>query len=421
MLTVTTTITDFALGSICCILIVFLGIHAISRLFQQPRLSHSTVTDIREFLGPCKASLPDMLLARAIPNQRLVSAFGLTNTFVSPDTTTHNLFKKQATSFMHNMLRDPCRGWTSWAQVASHASQVQLRSSPPNVPFDILIQSITFRIIIIGLLNPTLDPESFIQSDINFITSTINALWDQSKNGKCQDPSLLAQLNSSLRTYLPDEEHFPNPLDFIIPTWESLWRVVAIALAETRCDQSAHNTFLSFLADPTAQQFDQRMDSSQPSVGDFIVETLRLYPPTKRISRAAPERHSSSWLWPVLQYLGPLLPTDACPHSVAEIETVQRSRVWSNTAYTKCADVNVFDATRHKARTTAQTETLMPFGYGRLGCVAKDWAPMAAGLIVAAVMQEMELKEYEMIAGEKIGGRTGWEGWVVRSRLPLEM
>ncbi|KZP10320.1 hypothetical protein FIBSPDRAFT_922369 [Athelia psychrophila] len=384
-------------------------------------LSHATVADIRELLSPRKASMQDMLLARAIPNQRLVSAFGLTNTFVRPDTATHNRFKKQATSFLHNMLRDPCRGWTSWTQVASQASQSELLSSPLGIPFDICIQSITFRIIIIGLLNPTFDHTSFIQSDISFITSTINTLWDQSKSGQFQDPSILAQLDSSLRTYLPDEELFPNPLDFIIPTWESLWRVVAIALAETRCNQSAHKTFLRFLADPTVQQFDQRMDSSQPSVRDFIDETLRLYPPTKCIARAASERHSSSWMWPVSQYLGHLRPADTYPYSVAEIEIVQRSRVWSNSASTKCADVNLFDATRHRARTAAQTETLMPFGYGRLGCVAKDWAPMAAGLIASAVLQEMELHGYEMVAGEKMGGRTGWEGWVLRRCLHSDM
>jgi hypothetical protein len=58
----------------------------------------------------------------------------------------------------------------------------------------------------------------------------------------------------------------------------------------------------------------------------------------------------------------------------------------------------------------------MAFGFGRLGCVAKEWAPMAAGLIVAAVLGEVDEEVYEIITGPNMGGRVGWDGWFVRRK-----
>ncbi|KAF7985839.1 hypothetical protein HWV62_520 [Athelia sp. TMB] len=398
------------------ILFAVLGLLALSRLFAfQTQLSRYTVADIQELLGPSNMSLQDMLIARAIPNQRLVSAFGITNTFVSRDINIHRAFRNQATSFIHELLRNPSRGWASWASEASGAAKSQLLSSSSNLSFDIFVQSITFRLVILGLLNPTLEPTSFIQSDVDFITSTINSLWDRSKNGQCEDPVLLDRLKLTLRAYLPDEEIFPNPLDFIIPTWESLWRVVAIALAHIHCDQPMQNAFIRFLHDPSNENFNQRLNS-RPSVEDFIVETLRLYPPTKRIARTLPKRIGDSWIRSTSQFLG-LAAADVNTRIVADIETVQRSHMWSPSATAKSADPDVFDATRHRYNTRSQTDAYMPFGYGRLSCIAKDWAPMAAALIVGAVVEEMDLEAYELVAGEKVGGRTGWEGWIIRKRV----
>ncbi|KAF7973249.1 hypothetical protein HWV62_15761 [Athelia sp. TMB] len=405
----------FALRPVLYIAFAVLGFLALSRLFTfQTRLSCCTVADIQELLGPSNTSLQDMLIARAIPNQRLVSAFGITNTFVSHDINTHRAFRNQATSFIHELLRNPRRGWASWASEASGAARLQLLSSSPKLPFDRFIQSVTFRVVILGLLNPTLEPTSFIQSEVDFITSSINSLWDQSKNSQCEDPVLLDRLKSTLRAYLPDEETFPNPLDFIIPTWESLWRVVAIALAHIHCDQPMQSAFIRFLHDPSNGNFDQRLNS-QPSVEDFIVETLRLYPPTKRIARTLPKRIGVPWIRSTSHFLG-LLAADVDTRIVADIETVQRSQIWSSSDTAQCAGADVFDATRHRYNIRSQTDAYMPFGYGRLGCVAKDWAPMAAALIVGAVVEEMDLEAYELVAGEKVGGRTGWEGWIIRKR-----
>jgi hypothetical protein len=175
-------------------------------------------------------SLSDMLTSRAIPNARLINVFNLTNTFVSAHLETHNAFRKRAVALLHDMSRNG--GWPRWAEVTSQAVYLQLPHSSPDVPYDRFIQAVTFRTVIAGLLNPAFDQTSFNQDNIDFITSTINTLWDRSKHSQPLPTSLLAQLNTKLRVYFPDEDVFPNPLDFIIPSWETLWRVVAAAVAK---------------------------------------------------------------------------------------------------------------------------------------------------------------------------------------------
>lgn len=394
------------------------GFHFLIRYlcFAEPiKNIHSTVPEIKDMLAPPHMSLSDMLTSRALPNARLVNVFQLTNTFVSADLETHNTFRKRAVSLLHDMSRNG--GWPHWAEIASQAVCLQLPSSSPDVPYDRFVQAITFRTVITGLLNPAIDPASFDRDNIHFIASTINTLWDHSKRSKCLPPSLLEELNVKLRVYFPDEDTFPNPLDFLIPSWETLWRVVAAAVANVHRNDQARNAFLRFRNNPNVETFRMWADD-EPSVEAVIVEILRLHPPTKRIVRALPKGRRMGWSWSVSQILSCLWSGDGYTMDVADVEAVQRSVVWSVLADRDAgvhADATCFNPARHRARTNAQSETMMAFGYGRVGCVAKEWAPIAAGLIVAAVLDHVDGEVYEIITGPKIGGRVGWDGWFVRN------
>jgi hypothetical protein len=406
-----------ALG-ICAAWAVHTLIRRLHLTHTQPvKKTHSTVQAIKTLLAPPNMSLADMLASRAIANARLVNVFHLTNTFVSTRLETHSAFRKSAIALLQDMSRNG--GWPRWVDVASQAVYLQLPSSPPDIPFDRFIQAVTFRTIVAGLLNPAFDQTSFNPDDITFVTSTINTLWDHSKRPQLLPTSLLVELNAKLRLYFPDEDVFPNPLDFIIPSWETLWRLVATTMANVHQNHRARGAFLRFRKESNVETFRRWVDA-ELSVEAVMIETLRLHPPTKRIARILPKGRSMAWPRWASWYPPSLCHADGYKEDVADIEAVQRSVVWSALAVDAGlhtgTDIATFNPARHRARTDSQSETLMAFSFGRLGCIAKEWAPIAAGLIVAAVLGEVDEEAYEVIPGPTIGGRVGWDGWFIRRK-----
>ena len=142
-------------------------------------------------------------------------------------------------------------------------------------------------------------------------------------------------------------------------------------------------------------------------------EVLRLYPPTRRISRVVPVSS-----FPILSVLFPRLFIRNLTIA-ADIEALQRDSVWGNSR-------GEFDPARHQPQrcTEQQSDTLLAFGAGKLTCVAKNWAPQAAAVITAALLNPVGVgKDLVVEAGSAIGGREGWEGWSVRKnaeRLPIK-
>lgn len=212
---------------------------------------------------------------------------------------------------------------------------------------------------------------------------------------------MLESLNGHLRSWITD---YPNPLDFILPTFETMWRVVAVAVARSYKDIDALNSFEGFLTRPTASQF-TLFEMGAPSVEAVIAETMRLHPPTRRIHRAEVAPQSSIPFLP--NALTSFMQGKPRIH-IADIGAVHRDAdIWGG-------DADVFKPLRHHpgSLTAEQRESFMPFGYGKLKCVASSWAPHAAGLIAAAVLstvsEGMQIRE-----GCGIGGREGWEGWAI--------
>ena len=97
----------------------------------------------------------------------------------------------------------------------------------------------------------------------------------------------------------------------------------------------------------------------------------------------------------------------------ADIGTLLRSNVWG-------PDANNYDPSRHhSSRLNPEQEATrsLVFGYGRNRCIAGSWAPMAAGVIVGAVFDRIQCrKDCELVAGPRIGGRDGWNGWLIAAR-----
>ncbi|KAJ3807602.1 hypothetical protein F5876DRAFT_47740 [Lentinula aff. lateritia] len=396
--------------------------------------NHTTPEEIINLLGHSEspsASVSELLKARSLANQRLRYTFNLTNTFVKAETDIHNTFVAQ----MKDLIRAQRRHgqWVEFLHIARQAFTCELNSYVPteegfSAAFTDFIQILTLRIIVVALLDPDRGMESIDAEDLRVSAMLITKLWGISKSRKissavplmsdpCTSPDIddLTTLNYHLRRLLPDTEKYPNPINFVIPTWETLWRVVATCLAHVHENVEFRRMFEELLEDPTSERFKTPSLDSKLCADWIVSETLRLHPPSRHISRSFVVEQP-----PFLQFVRSLLPRSVTHHlrltplirsEIADVEGVHLSvGIWG-------ADVLEFNP-RRWARYTSSSEapTLFAFGYGPLICIGKIWAPMAAALIVGAVLEGIEREELEIVGTGIIGGRAGWIGWQVQSR-----
>lgn len=367
-------------------------------------LGDTRTQNIQNLLNPPDTPLSELLRSRAIPNQRLVRAFGLTNTFVSESVDTHTTFRDASICLLTAAKK---RGWKYFLNIADQAVACSLDDA--NIRFDTYIQGVTLRVVLVAVLDVGVDVDALESGDVEAVSALITELWNLSKKPEPIPPELLQQLSTRLRRLVPDETQFRNPLDYVIPTWETMWRVVATTVACVNGNTEGRLAFADLYDHPTIEQFrDRKLGGSGPSVEEWVKEIMRLYPPVRHIHRAIvpPPRP----LWSILPArLRGLLGETVCIEQ-ADIESTQRSPdVWG-------ADAHTFNPARYLRRDLRAAPPSLAFGYGPLRCVAKDWAPMAAAIVVAAIMNGVECGTFELVRGKGVGGRGGWEGWSVQRR-----
>lgn len=367
-------------------LVLLLSVLLVCLIQRKKRVVFSNLCDIIGLLDPPGSSIPDLLLARAQPNTRLVHSFGA-----------------------REILRQHTRYFAAFPDVAQGVvagSALRLRSPSrqPTMPFAIFIQVVTMRVVIGCLLGGNIPEDS--DDETIFVVEAINNLWTLSKHRAAPPPpaTLLEDLNACLRRWTP--ERYERPLDIVIPAYETMWRVVAVTVARAIHDRGACAAFSDYLESPLEDQFVRFEDArpQQPSVEAFMCEVLRLHPPSRCLARAAPSRLG------VFQF--PLwLPTTT---HFADIEALHRdTAIWGS-------DADVFDPMRfHASRLSyGQKRGFVPFSYGPLRCVAFKEAPRFAAIVAAAVLEIVGAPDarYRLVCGERIGRREGWEGWTIEVR-----
>ncbi|KAJ6500784.1 hypothetical protein C8R45DRAFT_80962 [Mycena sanguinolenta] len=382
------------------ILSFFLLSPALGAVSPSQVIVHNTHRSIRDLLEPPSSSLNTLLRARASPNARLVRAFHLSNTFVSSDPIVHANFLRKSRSLLQAAKED----WAGFSGVAQQAVELALPDQPTH--FDVFVRSVTLHTTIVGLLDPHVDMTSLASNDVNIVTTLITNLWILSKHPAAIPEHHLEMLNERLRRLIPDPDAYPNPLDFVIPAWETLWRVAAVTLAYVHTDAEARRAFLDFTDNSNANQFCAlKLDGTGPSVANYMSESLRLHPPVKHITRHI---FRQSLLTPFLpRFIQAQIPPRIETH-IADIESAQRSVIGESDS----SPPEAFDAARF-LREPKPCELLV-FGAGRLKCTAMNWAPRAAALIVGAILNRVDGVSYDLERGERVGERTGWDGWVVR-------
>ena len=348
-----------------------------------------------------------MLIERARANNHLRLGMGLSNTFVSPDRTVHKKFTMQA----RELIKTPQARWTDFRELTTQAIHAELANSESQGRlFDRFVQSVTLRVVLVGIMGVHTAVDSLDGESIVVVAEGITKLWSLSKNPGPASRKLLVELKYHLRRLVPDEDTFPNPLDFVVPAWETLWRVVATAIAYTHDNPRLRGLFLEMYVSPKEEVF-RAEGRDGVSVKGVVDETMRLHPPSRHISRMRP-RLGWSWMPGVfLNAMEKLWPGTQFQRAFADVEDVQRSSVWGD-------DAHVFDPTRHSTGRLweGQAEVMsFAFGYGPLRCVAASWAPMAVAVISASIFDFLEGGEYTLVPGPNIGAREGWRGWWIES------
>ncbi|KAF9481344.1 hypothetical protein BDN70DRAFT_975195 [Pholiota conissans] len=365
---------------------------------------------IQNILQAPGCSIQTLLTERAQANKRLVRALGLSNTFVSDEQDVHTTFVAHAQRLLNTTKKN---GWAHFQSTARHAvrwniskSESELNSdnlvcNPPSAnidsdtfEFDRAIRNITLYVVLQGVLQID-DVESSSYEDIDVVATSITKLWALSKKPEPIPPHLLADLNARLRRLVPDEDVFPAPLDFVVPTWETLWRVVATTVAYSHGSSKIQEAFQAFNTHPRDDTYRKIGEDGGVSVKSVVAEALRLNPPSKRIARAkAPwwcPSFFAAWVSRVVVK--------------ADVEALLCCDIWG-------PDVGSFRPARHDNADEKREAMALVFGHGTLRCIAASWAPMAAAVIAGVV-----LDEYEVLPGKDIGEREGWEGWQLKSSM----
>ncbi|PLB36138.1 uncharacterized protein BDW47DRAFT_118970 [Aspergillus candidus] len=241
------------------------------------------------------------LRCRALANQRLCAVFGISNAFTNDNHGEVERFIRDT----RNRLRLSSGDWEqlSYVTYASARHTLNLHaSSTSGVSLVNLVQILTLRVVLLVLF--AMDDEAIYTSDDNLVklASEINKAWMQSK-----DPSEVhpfednISLQKSITAIFPKADRLhgaENPLNLILPGFETMWRISLRVFLEVGFKTGLRNPhwrqmLAAFTRQPTKSQFERRSHRGV-SAGMLIHEALRLYPPTRRIYRAADSAESSS-------------------------------------------------------------------------------------------------------------------------------
>lgn len=273
-------------------------------------LVYHTLADIQDILSGkhlAKVTLwrpaSTLLRSRAVPNERLIRAFGIDNAFTTTDEAYHKEFLREA----KGLLQQNHGEWQHLGEVAEDLTKRMMREGEQNgnISLVTVVQVVALKIAIHVLFNMPID--RLADGTINSLAKTINKLWIGSKTLKSPDSSFQKHqkdLEDALQEIFPTWEGTPrsNPLNFILPAYETLWRVVLRCFVEVKFRSGAaassyHGLFRTFLSDPTQKTFAGAKNGI--SVSSIVSEALRLYPPRGAYTGRSPGAFGTSqrsWL-----------------------------------------------------------------------------------------------------------------------------
>jgi hypothetical protein len=282
--------------ALALVTIFFLAFWAFNALvIPKPPILHTDVRKCHELLSTTT------LAGRAGPNGRLVVAFGLENGFTTTSETIHDKFRAGIKTSLALKNTDEAR--TELAELISASVRDILQEHIDHCQPISLVDTVRIAVFrtVMTIFFPNIPLIS--HENILFLATKMNSLWYDSKSPWKIFLAKHFESHSSI-IHDRDELHqklnevFPtlketdainaseNPLNVLLPAFMGLFRVVLRCLLEVRFRSSAANwgeykqLFGQFLQDPNGRWY---AEENGLSVQQIVAETLRLYPPTRRI------------------------------------------------------------------------------------------------------------------------------------------
>ncbi|PPJ59800.1 hypothetical protein CBER1_04343 [Cercospora berteroae] len=320
--------------------------------------------------------------ARACPNQRLVKAFGIENSFI--------VTEKQASEDFRGVVEQKIQAnapeWVDFAAVARSIALEQVSGEEESRNLFEVVQMLSIKMVRKVIWGVGEEAEG-IDDQLCVLAREVNKQWLKSK--KYDDAFLQAgdevEMPEELKKALMEvfdwdgEDRKANPLNFILPGYETIWRVVLRCFIELSARYHSNSSvwvkaFKEFLDNPTPKQLKHRMGVNGDEISALMVskEILRLYPPTRRVYRRFEDENGEAY------------------SIAADIESMQRdASVWEGDPLTfrpeRWIDIS------------GEDEKWLPFGAKPFRCPAKQslnvYIPFGVSMIAVLTGALLEATE----------------------------
>jgi len=309
--------------------------HTDQNVSDTERIERDTIKisqDIIKFMVNGK-SYHDHQAARADRNQKLKTVFGIDNAFTTHDRDVKKDFSTNSTNLMQKAVgleKNPEEDWTALRARAVSYFWEYMNRSPDSTSLKLaeMVQFITLKTSLYYLFPESdgYDSDGAFD-DIVYIGDRINKLWIQSKdqsvltdwsneirlhdalkrvtrkksNSWVNTPRILTEIwNTMQHVAYGDKSPEPtipsrNPMNLILPAYETMWRVVMRCFLEIRYREAEDGPawscimeqYLKELENPKALKQKAFFKVSEIGVSpmDLVKEAMRLYPPTRRVHR----------------------------------------------------------------------------------------------------------------------------------------
>jgi hypothetical protein len=257
--------------------------------------------------NPISNEEADPLLARSKANARLINAFGIKNIFTTEDKIYAAKFRTQSIEKLRNAINlTPNTGNSgNWVPLRDTIRYVVKNNSLINkdiINLAELVQFVTLKVSLEYLFNSRVattlpgeqTPVPNEEESIIYVATTINILWTRSKS---PSTSISWKDQGNMHSYLKNLTSLDpldsndNPMNWIIPAYETMWRAVYRGLLEVYFRQPPNRAqeyqqlLFDFIDHPDKEVFKGAHRAPELCSLDIIKEILRLYPPARRIYR----------------------------------------------------------------------------------------------------------------------------------------
>ncbi|PYH38160.1 cytochrome P450 [Aspergillus neoniger CBS 115656] len=337
-------------------------------MYNTPKLCRLIIAADGRFTN--KTNLLSPYESRALSNSRFKTAFCIRNAFTSSDED----FVTQHMKDIKMLLNLTPLDWNHLSHSLQESARYWVNSSQGTIHLASITQTLTLRLVLVGIFK--LEPRIPPSGDLFFadFARCINESWILAKGPDILSFEHNEELRDCVTAFFPSSDQFQrdeNPLNVILPGYETTWRVALRMFLEIRRAQNEIwvDKMVSFALHPTRVQFQDVEDGI--SVEAMVSEALRLYPPTRRVRRTFRFDDDKN---------GAVDETFAADIEACHLDKI----IWGT-------DALEYKPSRFATLTEEQKEAYMPFGIPPFLCPAKPvFGPRMVGMVVGILFLALQ-------------------------------